>query len=32
MSRKWQTVDEEIANKKIINFTNTLEIRDTGNV
>jgi hypothetical protein len=30
LSRKWQTINEEIAYKKIINCTNTLEIRNVG--
>jgi hypothetical protein len=32
LSRKWQTINEEIACKKMINFSNTLEIRNIGSV
>jgi hypothetical protein len=30
LSRKWLTINEEIAYNKIINCTNTLEIRNIG--
>jgi hypothetical protein len=30
LSRKWLTINEEIAYKKIISCTNTLEIRNAG--
>jgi hypothetical protein len=30
LSRKWQIINEELAYKKIINVTNTIELRDLG--
>jgi hypothetical protein len=30
LSRKWQIINEEVAYKKIINCTNTVELRNLG--
>jgi hypothetical protein len=30
LSRKWQIINEELAYKKIINITNTVEIKTLG--
>jgi hypothetical protein len=30
LSRKWQIINEELAHKKIINCTNTVELRHLG--
>jgi hypothetical protein len=30
LSRKWQIINDELAYKKIINYTNTVELRNLG--